>query len=286
MTVTVPSPADFLAAPPAAPRSTQGNTPWAAKAAREYADVVSRYSDRRPRSLQKHIGPSELGVACDRQIVGKLVGEEKVNHVSDPWPSFVGTAIHAELEQVFQWDNEQRYSGLTPWDTKTPPRWHTEKRVTPFDGHPGTADLYDAHEQTLGDHKCLGDSSMAKVKSAAGPPRKYQAQMGLYGVGYMREGFPVKRVALIAWPRTGSSLHQVYVWERAMDESYIALVAEVISDTKRRKDMASLVQAGAVTLEQIPVAPSGDECHFCPFFSPAARNGGPGCPGTTTTGLV
>lgn len=284
MTATIPSPAEFLAAPPTGPPSTQGNTPWAARAAREYADVVTRYSDRRPRSLQKHVGPSELGVACDRQIVGKLVGEEKTNHVSDPWPSFVGTAIHAELEAAFQWDNSARYDAHFPTDPTEQRRWHTERRVTPFDGHPGTADLYDAHEAALGDHKCLGDSSMAKVKSAAGPPRKYQAQMGLYGVGYMREGFPVKRVALIAWPRTGSALHQVYVWERAMDASYIALVAEVISDTKRRKGMAALVQSGAATLEQIPVAPSGDECYFCPFYRPqAAKDGGPGCPGTSAT---
>jgi hypothetical protein len=251
--------------------------------AREAADVVTRYSDRRPRSMQKHIGPSELGVACDRQIVGKLVGEGKTNHVTDPWPSFVGTAVHAELDEAFTWDNAARY-GHPPIGA---PRWHTERRVTPFDGHPGTADLYDAHEHALGDHKVLGDTSMAKVRSAAGPPRKYQVQLGLYGVGYMRLGLPVKRVALIAWPRTGSTLHGVYVWERPMNADYIALVAEVIADTKRRKDMAALVLGGHATIEQIPRAPSGDECYFCPFYRPqSAKDGGPGCSGTIDTPMA
>lgn len=273
MTAVIPSPAEFLSAPPTGPPSSQGNTAWAARMAREAADVVTRYSDRRPRSLQKHIGPSELGVACDRQIVGKLIGEEKTNHVTDPWPSFVGTSVHAELEQAFQWDNEARYGRNG--------RWFTERRVTPFAGHPGTADLYDVTEQALLDHKCLGDSSMQKVRSTAGPSRKYVVQLGLYGVGYMREGLPVKRVGLIAWPRTGSTLHGVYVWERKMDSEYIDLIASVIEDTKRRKAMAALVLDGHATIAQIPRSPSGDECYFCPFYRPqSGHDGGPGCPGT------
>lgn len=273
--------AEFLSAPAARPSSPQGNTPNAARIAREAADVVRRYSDRRPRSMQKHLGPSELGVACDRQIVGKLLGEEKTNHVTDPWPSFVGTAIHAELEAAFQWDDAERFGG----GNGVVSRWHTERRVHPHPDHPGTADLYDAHESSLLDHKALGETSAKKVKSAAGPPRKYVAQMGLYGVGYLRLGFKVDRVVLLAWPRTGSSLDGVYAWERAMDAEMFQLVADVLSETKTRKVLASAVESGVITLEQVPRAPSGDECYFCPFYRPqAAMDGGSGCPGTIQAG--
>ena len=43
--------------------------------------------------------------------------------------------------------------------------------TTPFETHRGTADLYDADEQAVDDHKLLGESSMSKVRSPEGPPR-------------------------------------------------------------------------------------------------------------------
>jgi hypothetical protein len=254
-----------------APAAVLGNTPWAAATARRVSDIVTRYSARRPRSLQVHLGPSELGVACDRQIVGKLVSEAPTNHVTDPWPSFMGTAGHAEMDTVFQWENGQ--IGQT--------RYFAERRVTPpgpLAGHPGTADLYDCVECAVLDHKFLGVTSLDKVKSAAGPPRKYVAQLGIYGLGYIREGYRVDRVGLIAWPRTGSSLAGVYVWEHLMDGEMMTLLTQVVADTERRKIQAAEVLAGR-PLDSVPREPSGDECYFCPFYRPN-RDDGIGCPGT------
>lgn len=268
----------FDAAP--APAPTSGNTPWAAEQARRLTDIVQRYSARRPRNLQRHLGPSELGVECDRQVVGKLIGEPATNHVTDPWPSFMGTAGHAEMEEVFGWENSQ-IGGV---------RYFTERRVTPpppLDGHPGTADLYDGLEYAVLDHKFLGRTSMQKVRSTAGPPRKYRAQLGTYGLGYMREGFRVDRVALIAWPRTGSSLHELYVWEQPMDAAMAMLLREVAADTERRKWYANMISARpeveqSAHLEQVPRTPSHDECYFCPFYRPSATDG-IGCPGTVNS---
>jgi hypothetical protein len=256
------------------PTSTQGNSPWAAARAGQLADVVRRYSARRPRSLQKHLGPSELGVSCDRQVVGKLLGVPTTNHVTDPWPSFMGTAGHAEMEDVFAWENTQLGSI----------RYMTEERVFPggaFAEHPGTADLYDAWEACLGDHKFLGATSMDTVKSPAGPPRKYQAQLGIYGLGEMAAGRPVKRVALFAWPRTGSSLAGLYVWEHAMDAQMAQLLYEVADDTKRRKAQAAAVAAGQARWSDVPREPDHHECYFCPFYRPGVEDG-VGCPGTVS----
>jgi hypothetical protein len=276
--MTRPTLAEFFAAAPApAPAATQGNTPWAAAQARHLIDVVQRYSARRPRSLQRHLGPSELGVECDRQVVGKLIGEPATNHVTDPWPSFMGTAGHAEMEDVFTWENGQ-IGGI---------RYFTERRVTPpapLDGHPGTADLYDGLEYAVLDHKFLGATSMRKVKSPAGPPRKYRAQLGIYGLGYLREGFRVDRVALIAWPRTGSTLDDIYVWEQPMDVEMAMLLREVMADTERRKWWAGWVEQQPIrehALEQVPRTPSHDECYFCPVYRPGSADG-IGCPGTVT----
>lgn len=258
--------AEFMTA---APAPLQGNTPWASRYAAELRQVVYEQSRNAARTLQHHLGPSELGVACDRQVVGKLVGEPATNHVADPWPSIVGTAVHSWLAYAF-----------TDWNARHGlVRWLAEQRVVPHPEHAGTADLYDAAEQTVVDHKVLGESSMAKVRSAAGPPLHYQIQLLLYGKGYRLLGLPVRRVVLAAYPRTASTLDGLYVWERATGEQDDALIAEVFALTDRRKAMAAEVLAGTRQLTTVPIAPEDDLCYFCPYYRPQARDGGPGCSG-------
>jgi hypothetical protein len=199
--VTYPhiSPDEFMAA---APAPLSGNTPWAGRYAAEIRRVVHRHAAQAERSLQVHLGPSEIGHVCSRQVVGKLAGVPRTNHVVDPWPSILGTAGHAWLEAAFRAENERL--GRV--------RWVPEQKVEPFEGatpfqtHRGTADLYDADEQSVDDHKLLGPTSMAKVRSSEGPPRHYVVQMLLYAEGYRRLGLPVRRVALLAYPRTAASL--------------------------------------------------------------------------------
>lgn len=266
MSTTI-SPAAFMAA--AKTPTVSGNTPWASRYASEIRRVVRESAERAPRSQQIHLGPSEIGHLCHRQVAGKLAGLPRTNHVVDPWPSVVGTAVHAWLEQAFRSDNDR--AGRI--------RWVPETRVTPIDGHSGTGDLYDAAEQAVDDHKVLGESSMAKVRSAAGPPRHYVVQLLLYAQGFRRLGLPVARVALLAYPRTGPSLDGLYVWERPHTAADVELLAEVETELAYRKRWAEAIRAGVADLRDVP-ADTADECHFCPFYRPqTARDGGPGCAG-------
>jgi len=171
--------ADFMAA---APAPLSGNSPWAVRYAADLRRVVNEHAAHNPRTLQAHLGPSELGSICDRQVAGKLAGVPRTNHVVDPWPSIVGTAVHAWLADAFAADNARH--GL---------RWVPEQRVVPHPDHPGTADLYDGEEQAVVDHKILGETAMAKVRSQDGPPLRYQVQLLLYGKGYRLLGLPVRR---------------------------------------------------------------------------------------------
>lgn len=261
------TPAEFMASAKAAPVS--GNTPWAGRYAAEIRRVVREAAERAPRSLQVHLGPSEIGHLCHRQVAGKLAGLPRTNHVIDPWPSILGTATHAWLEAAFTADNE-RLGRI---------RWVPETRVTPIDGHSGTADLYDADEQSVDDHKVLGESSMAKVRRSEGPPRHYVVQLLLYARGYRRLGLPVRRVALLAYPRTAASLDGLYVWERPYTAADDELLEQVQAELDYRKQWAAALITGAAQLSDVP-ADTADECHFCPFYRPqTARDGGPGCPG-------
>jgi hypothetical protein len=265
-----PTVKDFMTS---APKSTAGNTHWAEQYGHELKGIVKRYAARAPRSVQKSLGPSELGEICDRQVVAKMAGSAHTNNVGDPWASIMGTAGHAYMEDCFQWDNaDQQYQ-----------RWLTETRVTPDPGpdpHPGTADLYDAYLQALVDWKFLGDSSMAKLR-AHGPKRTYYVQLLLYALGYRNLGLPVKRIILVAWPRTKSSMDEVYVWEHTPTAEDDQLIRDVLDQTAARQAVAALVRNKQLSIMDVKATPSDDSCYFCHLYRPqSAYDGKFGCAGT------
>jgi hypothetical protein len=259
----------FFAAVPV-PAHPQGNTFWASRYAQDIKTAIVRQASRQPRSTQTFLGPSELGAECSKQVVGKMIATMPTNHVSDPWPSIVGTAVHSWLADKFLRENE--LTGML--------RWLTETRVAPHPLHPGTADLYDALEQCVGDFKVLGPTSMDKVKSPGGPSRRYQVQLLLYGAGFRNFGLPVRRVALIALPRTAATLDAMYVWSHDCGPEDEVLIQEVLRITEVRRQIAAEILKGNMRLNDVPMTPDSTECFFCPLYRPqAARDGGPGCPG-------
>ncbi len=260
---------DFMGA--ARPVLLNGNSVWAQRYAADIRRAWTQAGEHHPRSLQVHLGPSELGVDCHRQVAGKFAQAPRTNHVIDPWPSMRGTALHSYAEdRVFPLDNEMHGR-----------RWESERRVTPHPDHAGTADLYDHWAYSVDDHKFLGDSSMDKVRRAEGPPVKYQRQLKLYGRGYKLEGFRVDRIVLIAYPATRGSLDDLYVWEHEWHPSDEAELDWLLYDlTPYRKAWGDAIAAGQASLMDVPADPNRDECYFCPFYRPqAATDGGLGCPG-------
>lgn len=271
MTAT-PSADEFMAT---APKSMSGSSPWASRYSAEIRRVVLEHAARAPRTLQQHLGPSELGVPCDRQVAGKMAALPATNHVVNPWASIVGTALHAWEAEAFDADNIR--TGVL--------RWVTEQKVTPHPDHPGTADLYDAVEQAVVNHKNLGEGPLNKIRKG-GPlsplglptigPRHYRAQLFMYGLGYVLLGLPVRRVAIAAYPRTKSTLDGLYVRDEdftsdgftLLDEP-AKLLAEVFADTARRKAQAQTLLTGT-PLSDIPAAADDDDCYFCPFYRPEA----------------
>lgn len=251
----------------ASPAPLNGSSAWAARCATELRRVIDEDAAHAPRSLQAHLGPSELGAMCDRQVAGKLAGVARTNHVFSSFPSWRGTNMHAGAERAFSADNVRH--GL---------RWVTEQKVTPHPEHPGTADLYDAVEQAVIDHKFLGPTSMSKIRKS--PPRHYIVQLLLYARGYRLLGLPVRRVALAAYPVTAGSLDGLYVWDREYTPADDVLLEEVFAQTALRKQWAAAIITGTANLMDVPAAPDDGVCIFCPFYRPqAAHDGGLGCPG-------
>lgn len=272
------SPADFMAAEvPTVTAPINGNTPFAQQYAQEMRQLAVQYADSDPRSVQKHLGPSEVGHVCHRQVAGKLAQLPKVNHLTDPWASIMGRAGHKWTESMRLWVNQQ--TGRI--------RFLAEHRVTPggsggaFLAHPGSADAYDALHSAVVDDKFLGDTSMNKLKRV-GPPRHYWTQFLLYRRGLLALGLPVDRIILLAWPRTRSTLDDLYVWEQVVTEADERFLDEVIApELDYRKQWAAALITGAAQLTDVPADSS--DCHFCDYYRPAtARDGGAGCPGDAT----
>lgn len=263
------SAAEFMATAPRSSPAPDGSSPWASEYARELRGVVLSHAAHAPRSLQRRLGPSELGHACDRQVVGKMAGLPRTNHVADPWPSIMGTAGHLWMDGAFTAEN-----------ARTGARWLAERKVQPWPGAEGSADLYDALRRAVTDHKFLGATTMAELRRG-GPPLHYRVQLKLYGLGYRWLGLPVDRVVIAAWPRTGSSIHGLYVWEHALTPADDVELEQVFHLTEIRRKVAERVARGELNLGQVPATPEDNVCYYCPFYRPeSARDGAAGCPGT------
>ena len=230
--------------------------------------VIRHAADNAPRSLQETIGPSEMGIECDRRLAMKMAGTPKINVHSDPLPSIIGVATHTWLANAFTADNAN-YPQL--------PRWLVETTVYPDDAHPGSCDLYDVHKAAVIDWKVLGATSM-KTYKASGPPPYYVVQSHLYGLGYERLGFQVATVAIVMLPR-GGMLSGLHTWSEPYDRNVALEALERVGDIACNLNDASNVHTDEVDWSAIEASP-GPSCNYCPYKRPGPVDG-TGCPGET-----
>jgi DNA-binding transcriptional ArsR family regulator len=177
-----------------------------------YRDEIVRAIAATPRSLQRRIGPSEIGTSCDRCLVEKLAGVREPERPGFAWLPFVGSAVHAALAEIFMAANDGQQRA----------RYLVEQSVNVGEilGVPitGSADLYDMETAEVTDWKIVGVTTLAKVK-AVGPGDLYRAQVHLYGRGMERRGLPVRRVRVAFLPRNETHLGNSVVWSEPYQES-------------------------------------------------------------------
>lgn len=179
-------------------------------AKKEILGILQEAINYHPRSLQKKIGPSEIGTECDHCLAAKLAGWEQVDR--DAWLPTVGTAVHSWIESAFG----RIHSG--PGGTR---RFLTERKVSvgEIDGVEitGSTDLVDVALGCTWDWKIVGPTTLKAAK--AGPSRRYVVQQQLYGRGWNRLGVKVTRVGIAYLPRNAMSLSAGVWWSADYDES-------------------------------------------------------------------
>jgi hypothetical protein len=250
----------------------------------ELRQVLIDYEAARPRSMQKALGPSELGTPCQQQIARKLAGAPRRPITEPTWAPFQGTAVHASMEDVVAF-----------WNARLGrERWLAEDRLTivqELPGVPGGPALYpavegngDAFDQdwdTVVDWKHVGVTALKKLRTAkrmGKPPleqvsQEYRVQGHIYGKGHALKGRPVRFVRLVLLARS-HSFDDSEEWTEPYDER--------IADwaLKRYWDVVDLLHADG--LDAVPAAPSNDACHWCPFHRPGLATDLDGCRGHET----
>ena len=243
--------------------------PFAAMLKHEIINIITWQEKRNPRATQTEVGPSEIGDPCARRLGYRIAGIEPRNVDYDPWPSIIGTAMHTWLDDaVRSWEEENQVGA-----------WLTETPVTMGEFVKGRSDLYNYTTQCVIDHKSAGPDVMKKIKKE-GPPPGYVVQLHCYGYGYEALGMPVKKVALMFYPRAGW-LRDMYVWTADYDRS----IAETALNRLYR--IANTVVTLEVLKEshrwELVEATPTDSCGFCPWYDPGRDPGkgadATGCPG-------
>lgn len=211
--------------------------------------IIETAITHQPRSLQRTIGPSEIGMPCDHCLAAKLAGWEQHN---DPaWLPFIGTAVHAELERIF-----------------TPnPRFEVEQHVTITtpngDTITGTCDLFDTHTGTVTDWKIVGPSTLARAKH--GPTPQYRVQAHAYGQGWANRGHTVTTVSIAYLPRNATTLRQAVIWSEPYNP--VVVTDALTRVTQYQNTIALLDTPDRTHINQwISGLDRADGCFTCPRY--------------------
>ena len=208
---------------------------------------IHTYANSRPRSLQLAVGPSQVGTPCSRELAYQVAQHDTARDAHDPWPSIVGTAVHVWLADAMEYANAQALL-----DGREQP-WHIERKVDVGLGLKGSCDAFHAPKRTVIDWKILGKTQHAKYAESE-PSPGYRVQAHCYGLGYVRAGFEVDRVAIALFQRAGK-LSDLHVWSEPFD-------VEVALRALKRLQMVQQVVGAGVEPQRVPATPGG-QCYFC-----------------------
>jgi hypothetical protein len=226
----------------------------------ELGSVLIGYDQTRERTMQRELGPSEIGAECVAQIARKLAGSPRKPITTPMWAPFQGTAVHAEMEQV-----------LAYWNAEIGrERWLSERKLQIDENIVGHGDAYDTDHQIVVDWKHSGTTTRRAVLAAQrkGLPTSqqvkqlYRVQTHLYGFGYEQLGYPVKWVRVVFLPRSWQFKDAVE-WTEAYDKDLVDWALkryDTIRNTLAVLDVANHRERISL-IETTP----GDECAWCPF---------------------
>lgn len=236
-------------------------------ALKEARSIIETAITHQPRSLQKRIGPSELGTPCDHCLAAKLAGWQQTER-GVPWLPYIGTSVHEKLEQVF-WDETAARE-----KAGQPLRYLMEQKV--MVGHIGgqeiwgSTDLVDLEAGMTVDWKIVGANTLKSARG--GPSSVYQVQADLYAKGWNDAGIRIDHVAIAYLPRNAVSLDQALWWTAPHDRARAEHALERANQI-RNNIMALASISGEAVDAWITALNRDPKCFDCARFpdAPPAR---------------
>lgn len=206
---------------------------------RDLYNVLEDAIRNHPRTLQRAIGPSELGCPCTPCLVRMLA--EIPSDEDAPWLPTIGHAVHDWIEGVLL-----QHLMVTGSD-----RYIPEGKVAvgtvggvPITGH---TDVFDTWTGTVVDWKVIGTTTLKKV-NREGIGTTYRRQAHLYGKGWEDAGYTVKSVAIVGLPRNGFHVTAGFVhqeeYDRTIAEEALARANMLHAGIKYEGVEAVLAKAG------------------------------------------
>lgn len=227
-----------------------------------------------PRSLQRRIGPSEIGNPCPRGLIAALFDLPKL-----PEPpnlrAWVGTQMHAGMEGIMA-DSFMQHAADSP-------RYLLEHKVTVGEiaGEPltGSVDCFDVLSGTVVDYKSKSKTRLLDHRRH-GPGLTYRVQAHSYGLGMFNAGYDVNQVMFLFLPRDGE-FSDIFYWAEPFDPQ-IALDALTRANQLHALGVL-LTPQGA--LDALPHC-DGEFCRTCGNYRPPYGLGAPRALATTTAELL
>lgn len=224
---------------------TNSNGPESAALRLKIIKMVTDAGNGAARSLQKAIGPSEIGHPCTRQVAFKVAGVPKNPNWLDPMPSILGTAFHAWMEE-----NLPRSE------------WIPEQKVYVTQTLTGHSDAYHIPTRTVVDWKLLGNTAHRDY-SGGYMSTQYRVQAHSYGMGFVNAGYPVDRVAVAIFGRS-KTLQDLYVWSERWDPAIAQRAVDRLQIVRNYVAATGASEHNRAPLLAIEPT-SGDTCYFCPY---------------------
>jgi hypothetical protein len=207
--------------------------------------LMTDASNNSARSLQKAIGPSEIGHACPRNVAYKVAGVTENPSYLDPMPSILGVAFHAWMEQQLPADE-----------------WIPEQRVHVTDTLSGHSDAYHIPTRTVVDWKLLGRTQHQEWLGGY-TKEQYELQADCYGLGFVNAGYPVDRVAVAVFCRA-RPLQDLFLWSRPWNPDNARRALERLEIVRNYVAASGASDTNRAAILKVP-AVAGDSCYFCSY---------------------
>lgn len=212
--------------------------------ANELIKAVTASSKGSSRSLQKQVGPSEIG-GCRRKTWLKINGYQSTNPNTLRLSAIMGTAIHTYIQEAFERQDPFKERYILEGEFE-------------YEGLMGHVDMYDKENCEVVDWKTVKKTNLTYF-----PSKQQRMQVQLYGYLLTKNGTEVRTVTLVAIPRDGDERDIVYHSE-PYDES-VALAG-----------LAWLKEVQEMTEAPAPEKDAFFCQHYCNFYD---KTGTVGCTG-------